>query len=197
MVGASKPNSAPATMATKIHAVRERRCRAKAASSKMAMQRRAIPAPCGMAPLTRPSVIPAARKSIAASNNTCSSFVLFIKCEGYQSSKQTTHPARQLQALIALFSWLDTLCFVCFFCVFAAFLVLPLTAQTSPGSGSSASGLDLLSQSSSVVSPLAQPTVSPGALLLLELDGRFEKAVAAGWGQGLRGMARRRCRDVE
>ena len=48
--GASKPSSAPATIATNIHAVSERRCRAKAASSTMAMQRRAIPAPCGTDP---------------------------------------------------------------------------------------------------------------------------------------------------
>jgi ketosteroid isomerase-like protein len=71
-----------------------------------------------------------------------------------------------------------------FLCVFAASLVLPMAAQTSPGSGSPAPGLDSLTQpTSSVISPLAQPTLSPGALLLLELDGRFAKAVAAGGGK--------------
>lgn len=32
-------------------------------------------------------------------------------------------------------------------------------------------------------SPLTQPTLTPGALLLLELEGRFEKAVADGGGK--------------
>jgi ketosteroid isomerase-like protein len=32
-------------------------------------------------------------------------------------------------------------------------------------------------------SPVTQPTLTPGALLLLELEGRFEKAVAAGGGK--------------
>jgi ketosteroid isomerase-like protein len=71
-----------------------------------------------------------------------------------------------------------------FFCAIAASLVVPLAAQTSPGGSSAAPGLDSLTQSTSaVVSPLVQPTVSPGALLLLELDGRFAKAVAAGGGK--------------
>jgi ketosteroid isomerase-like protein len=72
-----------------------------------------------------------------------------------------------------------------FFCVFtASCLVLPMTAQTIPGGISPAPGIDSLPQTSnSVVSPLVQPTLNPGALLLLELDGRFEKAVAAGGGK--------------
>ena len=72
-----------------------------------------------------------------------------------------------------------------FFCLFAvSSTVLPLTAQTSPGGIGPVPGIDSLPQSSSsVASPLVQPTLSPGALLLLELDGRFEKAVAAGGGK--------------
>jgi ketosteroid isomerase-like protein len=71
------------------------------------------------------------------------------------------------------------------FCVFAAsFLVLPLAAQTSPGGISAAPGFGSLAQSSSsVINPLAQPTLSPGALQLLELEGQFSKAVAAGGGK--------------
>jgi ketosteroid isomerase-like protein len=34
-----------------------------------------------------------------------------------------------------------------------------------------------------VVSPLTQPTLSPGVVLLLELEGRFAQAVAAGGGK--------------
>jgi ketosteroid isomerase-like protein len=37
--------------------------------------------------------------------------------------------------------------------------------------------------SSAGSNPVTQPTLTPGALLLLELEGRFEKAVAAGGGK--------------
>ncbi len=67
-----------------------------------------------------------------------------------------------------------------FFCAFA---VSPLLAQTSPGVGTAAPGFDPLAQSSSAISPLAQPTLSPGTLLLMELEGRFAKAVEAGGGK--------------
>ncbi len=73
-----------------------------------------------------------------------------------------------------------TLCL--FFCaVFAS----PLVAQSSPGaSPASAPGYDALAQSSSSISsPLTQPTLTSGALLLMELEGRFAKAVAAGGGK--------------
>jgi ketosteroid isomerase-like protein len=39
------------------------------------------------------------------------------------------------------------------------------------------------SQQPQVVSPLVQPNLSPGALTLLELEGRFAQAVAAGGGK--------------
>jgi ketosteroid isomerase-like protein len=68
------------------------------------------------------------------------------------------------------------------FCMFACF---PLVAQISPGTGAAnVPGVDPLSQSSGVISsPLTQPTLTPGALLLMELEGRFEKAVEAGGGK--------------
>ena len=60
----------------------------------------------------------------------------------------------------------------------------PLIAQGSPGIGSvAASGYDVLAQNSAISSPLVQPTLTPGALLLLELEGRFAQAVAAGGGK--------------
>jgi len=68
-----------------------------------------------------------------------------------------------------------------FFCTFAPSC---LVAQSSPGIGPGAPGYDALAQSSSTISsPLVQPTLTPGALLLLELEGRFAQAVAAGGGK--------------
>lgn len=59
---------------------------------------------------------------------------------------------------------------------------LPLTAQTGPDTV--ASGFDALAKpASGIASPLVEPTLSPGVLLLLELDGKFQKAVAAGGGK--------------
>jgi ketosteroid isomerase-like protein len=56
----------------------------------------------------------------------------------------------------------------------------PVALATSPV----ASGYDALPQTSGVISsPLAQPTLTPGALMLLELEGRFAKAVEAGGGK--------------
>jgi ketosteroid isomerase-like protein len=67
---------------------------------------------------------------------------------------------------------------------FCALVASPLVAQTIPATSSGAPGYDALAQSSSAVSnPLAQPTMSPGVLLLMELEGRFEKAVEAGGGK--------------
>jgi ketosteroid isomerase-like protein len=71
------------------------------------------------------------------------------------------------------------------FCVFFCVLITcPLVAQTSPGTNTVAPGYDALAQASSAISsPLTQPTLTPGALLLLELEGRFAKAVEAGGGK--------------
>jgi len=67
---------------------------------------------------------------------------------------------------------------------FCALVTSPLVAQTVPATIAGAPGYDALSQSSSAISnPLAQPNLSPGVLLLMELEGRFEKAVEAGGGK--------------
>jgi ketosteroid isomerase-like protein len=68
-----------------------------------------------------------------------------------------------------------------FLCALTAY---PLVAQTGPALSPGAPGFDALAQSASAISsPLSQPTLTPGALLLLELEGRFAKAVAAGGGK--------------
>jgi ketosteroid isomerase-like protein len=51
-----------------------------------------------------------------------------------------------------------------------------MEAQTSPS-------LDGLGQKQVAVSPLTQPTLSPGVILLMELEGRFAQAVAASGGK--------------
>ena len=68
-----------------------------------------------------------------------------------------------------------------FFCALTA---CPLVAQTNPVTTAGAPGFDALVQSTGIISsPLTQPTLSPGALTLMELEGRFAKAVAAGGGK--------------
>lgn len=67
------------------------------------------------------------------------------------------------------------------FCTLAA---LPLAAQNNPAISPTPPGFDTLaSPSGAAASPLAQPTLTPGVLMLMELEGRFEKAVAAGGGK--------------
>lgn len=69
------------------------------------------------------------------------------------------------------------------FVLFAA-IALPLAAQTVPVPAPAAPAFDALSKpSTGIASPLIEPTLSPEVLLLLELDGRFEKAVVAGGGK--------------
>jgi ketosteroid isomerase-like protein len=66
--------------------------------------------------------------------------------------------------------------------ILCAAAALPLAAQAGPGSP--APGFDAVARPpASIASPLIEPTLSPGALLLLELDGKFEKSVAAGGGK--------------
>jgi hypothetical protein len=71
------------------------------------------------------------------------------------------------------------------FCALATSpLVAPLVAQTTPATSAAATGYNALPQASSAVAnPLTQPTLSPGVLLLMELEGRFEKAVEVGGGK--------------
>ena len=76
-----------------------------------------------------------------------------------------------------------------FFCALSAcVLIIPLTAQTTAQTSPALSGsmpvYDPLAQSSAAISsPLTQPTLSPGQLLLMELEGRFAQSVAAGGGK--------------
>jgi ketosteroid isomerase-like protein len=75
--------------------------------------------------------------------------------------------------------------------VLCAVSVCPLTAQNPPAAipvvpgsvapGPAAPAYGTLPNTGS--SPLTQPTLTPGALLLLELEGRFGKAVADGGGK--------------
>jgi ketosteroid isomerase-like protein len=72
-----------------------------------------------------------------------------------------------------------TLCLL--LCAFAA---LPVVAQSSAGIAPAPSSIDALAQRSDQASnPLTQPNLSPGVLLLLELEGRFSQSVAAGGGK--------------
>jgi ketosteroid isomerase-like protein len=72
-----------------------------------------------------------------------------------------------------------TLCLL--LCAFAA---LPAAAQSSAGITTAPPGIDALTQKSDQTSnPLAQPTLSPGVLLLLELEGRFSQSVSEGGGK--------------
>ena len=68
--------------------------------------------------------------------------------------------------------------------ILCAVAALPLTAQTGPDPASAASGYDALTKpSSTIASPLVEPSLSPGVLMLLELDGKFQQSVAAGGGK--------------
>jgi ketosteroid isomerase-like protein len=62
---------------------------------------------------------------------------------------------------------------------------LSLPAQTGPGlSDATPGGFGVLSRPADpAVNPFAKPTLTPGVLLLMELDGRFAKAVASGGGK--------------
>lgn len=72
------------------------------------------------------------------------------------------------------------------FRIFLPFVLLcPLVAPTLPAQSPapSAPSFDSLARAGSNSSPLTQPTLSPGVLLLMELEGRFSQAVAAGGGK--------------
>lgn len=69
----------------------------------------------------------------------------------------------------------------------AIVLTSPLPAQTpQPAQAQQPSGgqLDPLTKPlAQIISPITQPTISPGVLQLMELEGRFGQAVAAGGGK--------------
>ena len=60
---------------------------------------------------------------------------------------------------------------------------LPLAAQTGTNTPAPPPAFDPLAHPPAVTSPLTQPTLSPGVLLLMELEGRFAQAVATGGGK--------------
>jgi ketosteroid isomerase-like protein len=60
----------------------------------------------------------------------------------------------------------------------------PLSAQVAPQNGSQpAPAFDALAHPAAPSNPLSQPQLSPGVLLLMELEGRFAQAVATGGGK--------------
>jgi ketosteroid isomerase-like protein len=69
--------------------------------------------------------------------------------------------------------------------LFCAIASSPLIAQSDAGASPVAPiGYGVFTQGPGVISnPLSQPTLTPGALVLLELEGRFSQAVAEGGGK--------------
>lgn len=63
--------------------------------------------------------------------------------------------------------------------VFSALLLSACGLQAQAPLGS----LDGVTPKPTIISPVTQPTLSPGVLLLMELEGRFAQAVAAGGGK--------------
>lgn len=67
-----------------------------------------------------------------------------------------------------------------FACVIAGSIGCLAQGQAGPGTSP---GFDPLGKSSNRISPVTQPTFTPGMLELLELEGKFAAAVAAGGGK--------------
>ena len=69
--------------------------------------------------------------------------------------------------------------------LFAILLASAAHAQPGPqlSQPGQSSGFDLLANPNQTLSPLTQPTLSPGVLLLMDLEVRFAKAVASGGGK--------------
>jgi ketosteroid isomerase-like protein len=69
--------------------------------------------------------------------------------------------------------------------LFCAIASSPLIAQSDAGASPVAAvGYGAFTQNPGIISnPLSQPTLTPGALVLLELEGRFSQAVAEGGGK--------------
>ncbi|WP_353063034.1 nuclear transport factor 2 family protein [Tunturibacter psychrotolerans] len=69
--------------------------------------------------------------------------------------------------------------------LFCIIVSAPLIAQSDAGAGPAAAiGYGAFAQNPGVISnPLSQPTLTPGTLLLLELEGRFSQAVTEGGGK--------------
>jgi ketosteroid isomerase-like protein len=65
----------------------------------------------------------------------------------------------------------------------ASSLLFAAVCRTEAQMPSAPASLDGLGQKGPTLSPLSQPTLSPGVILLMELEGRFAQAVAAGGGK--------------
>ena len=70
-----------------------------------------------------------------------------------------------------------------YLCAAVAALTLIAACRVEAQLPFGAPSLDGVSQRPVVVSPLTQPTLSPGVILLMELEGRFAQAVATGGGK--------------
>lgn len=62
-------------------------------------------------------------------------------------------------------------------------LCLAALLGRAAGAQAPAPALEPFGKKPTIISPLTQPTLNPGALLLMELEGRFAQAVATGGGQ--------------
>jgi len=70
-----------------------------------------------------------------------------------------------------------------YFCAAAAALSLVAARGAQAQIAPSQTSLDGFGQKPAVISPLTQPTLSPGVILLMELEGKFAQAVSAGGGK--------------
>lgn len=71
----------------------------------------------------------------------------------------------------------------CLLLLLLGFATFRLSAQTAPSVSGSAGGYDPLAAPQSTPNALTQPTLSPGIIHLMELEGLFGKAVAQGGGK--------------
>ena len=122
----------------------------------------------------RPETIPANSRAVEASNTNRSELIFTI---GAHHARGETEPdARADSQTGSIPNMRRHILFALLCSVFAA---SQLAAQNTQ-----APGLDpLANPSSQIASPLTEPTLSPGVILLMELEGRFEKAVEAGGGK--------------
>ncbi len=67
--------------------------------------------------------------------------------------------------------------------IFFLTLTCSLSTRALPAQSSPAGSFDPLRRNAVQISPLTQPTFTPGVLLLLELETKFASAVAAGGGK--------------
>jgi ketosteroid isomerase-like protein len=93
---------------------------------------------------------------------------LLQKKQLVQTKHESNRPARSFALLLAILVCLT---------------VSATAAQTTPASPAPVPGFDSLAHPPAVITPLTQPTLSPGVVLLMELDGRFAQAVASGGGK--------------